>query len=295
MKSFQIAMVIFLSVCCLITSTPVSAKDVLEIINKVDSVSRESFSSQITKIKLSTCRYEVNQGSMSCVDNPRVSVLEMVQKHYGNKNRDTRSISIVLEPVGDKGIGMLSYEYFDPGKDNDAWLYLSTIGKVKRLISSSEDSDGSGSFFGSEFSVEDMTLRKVKDYTYKLLREDTYNKRQVWVVESVPTSARARKSAYGKIESFIDKERYIVLKENMFDHNGKLFKQQTRRDIELISNVWVVKTTTMNNLSSRRVTDLKLITVGYNMEVTDDFLTQRSLTDFAFREKNLTKYRTFMK
>ncbi|MBO9699903.1 MAG: outer membrane lipoprotein-sorting protein [Sporocytophaga sp.] len=292
MKSFQIIFVIILSVFSLTALVPASTQDALKIISRVDSVSRESYKTSITKIKLTTCKYEIKGGSLSCSENPRISVLESAQKHYGN---ETRSIAVVLEPSKDKGIGMLTYENLEAGKDNDTWLYLSAIGKVKRLVSSSEDSDESGSFFGSEFSVEDMSSRKVKDYTYKLIGEETYDNRKVWVIESVPTALRAKKTKYGKITSWIDKERLLVLKEDLYDHRGKLCKQLNRKGVELIDKVWVVRVTTMNNLVSRRVTELRLISVAYNMEASDEFLTQRSLTDFAFREKNLAKFRTYMK
>lgn len=80
-----------------------------------------------------------------------------------------------------------------------------------------------------------------------------------------------------------------------YDRHGKLYKQLTMRNIERINNVWVARKVTMNNLFTRRVTNMDLISVAYNMEVPDEFLTQRTLTDFAFRERNLAKLRTYIK
>ena len=295
MKPFQITILIFLSVFFLIVSSPLSAQSARDIMMKVDKVSKESFTSSVQKIKLSTCKYIVKQKRMRCTKEPRIKVLETILKDTGIDNKDSRSVSIILEPIRDKGIGMLTYEYDALGKDNDTWLYLSALGKVKRLISSSEDSDESGSFFGTEFSIEDMESRKIDDYTYKILEQATYAKRPVWIIESIPTPKRARKTRYGKIISWIDKERYIILKENLYNRHGKLYKQLTMRNIERIDNVWIAKKATMNNLYTRRVTNMDLISVAYNMEVPDEFLTQRTLTDFAFRERNLVKLRTYLK
>jgi hypothetical protein len=232
---------------------------------------------------------------MHCTENPRIKVLESVQKDYGANKKDSRSIAIVLEPISDKGIGMLTYEYDASGKDNDVWLYLSALGKVKRIISSSEDSDESGSFFGTEFSIEDIESRKIGDYTYKILEQATYAERPVWLIESIPKPERARKTRYGKFISWVDKERYILLKEELYNRNGKLYKQVTMGNIERIDNVWVARKVTMNNLSTRRATIMDLVSVAFNMEVSDEFLTQRTLTDFAFRERNLAKLRAYLK
>jgi hypothetical protein len=271
-----------------------SAETARDIMLKVDKVARESYSSSIQKVKLSTCKYGVSANKMRCVEEPRIKVLESVQKDAGVGAKDTRSISILLEPIGEKGIGMLTYDYDDPEKDADTWLYLSALGKVKRMISSSEDSDESGSFFGTEFSIEDVETNKVDDYTYSLSKEETFADRPTFVIESIPTEKKSRKSRYGKSVSWVDRERFIVLKVNLFNRHGKPYKQLTVRNTELIDKVWISRNLTMNNLVTRRITNMDLINVAFNIEVPDEFLTQRTLTDFAFRERELVKLRKFI-
>ncbi|MCP4751521.1 MAG: outer membrane lipoprotein-sorting protein, partial [Proteobacteria bacterium] len=205
-----------------------SAQSARDIVVKVDEVSQESYSSSIQKMKLSTCKYGRKGRKMVCVEKPRIKVIESVQKDAGAGGKDSHSIAIILEPIGEKGIGMLTYDYDDPNLDADTWLYLSALGKVKRMVSGSDDDDSaSGSFFGTEFSIEDMESTKIDDYTYKILKETTYRKRSVWIVESVPTPKRARKTRYGKSVSWIDKERYITLKVELYNRYGKPFKRLT--------------------------------------------------------------------
>ena len=273
----------------------VFAQTAEEIVREVDRVARESYTSTVQKTKLSTCKYHVKKKRMRCSEKPRIKVIESIQKDAGVNNLDSKSVSIILEPVSDRGIGMLSYDYDAADRDADTWLYLSALGKVKRMISSSESSDESGSFFGTEFSIEDMESNKVEDYTYRILKEGNYMKRPVWVVESVPTPKRARKTRYGKAISWIDKERYLTMKVNLYNRHGKLYKQMTMRGIEKIDNVWISRRVTMNNLSTRRVTNMELLSVAFNMEVSEEFLTQRTLTDFAFRERNLVKMRQYIR
>jgi len=287
-----------LSVACFALLAPpsvLSAPSARDIMAKVDRVSRESYITSIVKMKLTTCKYAVRQGRMHCTENPRVSVLENIQKHCGTDNKDSRSIAIVLEPISDKGIGMLTYEYDAPDKDNDSWLYLSALGKVKRIISNNKDGDESGSFFGTEFSIEDMELRKVDDYMYKIIGEEIYAEQSVWIIESVPTRRRSALTKYGKSVSWIDKEKNIILKTDLYDRQGNLYKQRIMRNVEYIDDVWIARKVTMNNLFTRRATNMELLSTAFNMRVPDEFLTQRSLKDFAFRERNLAAFRGYLK
>ena len=267
-----------------------------EIMEETIRVARESSKTSIQKMKLSTCKYGIKKKRMVCVEKPRVKVIESVQKDTGPDDKDSKAVSIILEPASEKGVGMLSYDYDDLDRDNDNWLYLSALGKVKRIVSSSDDDDTeSGSFFGSEFAIEDMETQKVEDYTYKLLKEGVYTKRKVWVIESRPTPKRARKTRYSKSVTWIDKERFIELKVDLYDKHGRLKKRLTMRKIKLIDGVWTARSMTMNNLSSRRVTQTSLTAIAFNHEVSDKFLTQRTLTDFAFRERELNKLRKYIK
>lgn len=296
MKAKALKTVLSILICLGYFVSPAWAQSAREIMIKVDKVSREAYASSIQKMKLSTCKYGIKGKKMVCVEKPRIKLIESVQKDTGPNGKDSKAVSIILEPVGEKGISMLSYDYDDPNRDADTWLYLSALGKVKRMISGSDDDDAeSGSFFGTEFSVEDMENRKIEDYSYKMLKETKYQKRPVWIVEAVPTPKRARKTRYGKSVTWIDKERYIVLKVQLYNRYGRLHKRLTMRKIKNIDNVWVARSVAMNNLITKRVTRMSLLALAFNVQVSDSFLTKRTLTDFAFRERELARLRKELK
>jgi len=267
-----------------------------EIMLKVEKVANESYSSTIQKMKLATCKYGKKGKKIVCSEKPRIKVIESVQKDTGPQGKDSKSVAIILEPIGDKGIGMLTYDYDDPDKDTDTWLYLSALGKVKRMVSGSDDDDSeSGSFFGTEFSIEDMESSRVDDFTYKTLKEGKYRKRPVWIIESKPTAKKVRKTRYGKTVSWIDKERFITMKINFYNRYGKPHKQLVLSGTKKIDGVWVATRVSMNNLITRRITKMTLYSLAFNIDVPDPFLTQRTLTDFAFRERELAKLRKHLK
>lgn len=278
--------------CLLVPLRLPAAMNGPEIMKMVDDVNRKAFNTAVVKTQLSTCKYEKSDSGIRCKDKPRVVVLEVGEKKYGGDNRDGKSIALVLEPISDKGVGMLRYEYYEANRDNENFLYLPALGKVRRLVSGSDNEDG-GSFFGTEFYGDDAQARKINEFTYQLLREETYDDRPTWVIEVTPTAERARKTAYGKLVVWVDQERKIYLKEDIYNRSGKLYRQRLYRKYTQIDNVWLSRSQTMNNLATNRITSIDNISVTYHREVPDEVLTERSLTDFTFRERNLALLRTY--
>jgi hypothetical protein len=274
---------------------PLLAMDAMQFMRSVDDSYRNAFSTAVVKTQLMTCKYEVKNGSINCREKPRVTVLEVGEKKWGTAQKDDRSIALVLEPVTDKGVGLLTYEYYEPGRENDVMLYLPALGKVRRLVSGSDGNEDGGSFFGTEFFSDDVQLMKVGEYNYNVLREETYDNSSCWVIEAIPTAERARKTAYEKLVMWVDKDRKLILRQDIFNRAGKFYRQRLNKDFVKIDNVWIARQQTMNNLLDDRISAIQNISVSYNKDLPDDMLTERSLTDFTFREKNLGLLRTFYK
>ncbi len=281
------------ALACLTASPRLSAAEAADVMKKVDDVSRRAFTTAVVKTQLSTCRYAVKGGNIACKERPRVTLLEVAEKKVGVDNKDSRSIALVLQPISDKDVGLLTYEYFQTGRENDVLLYLPALAKVRRLVSGGDGNEDGGSFFGTEFFSDDVQLRKIDEYDFKYLREDTHDGRAVWVIESVPNAGRARKTAYGKSQLWVDKQRNIILREDIFSRAGKLYRQRLNREVTQVEGVWMSKLQTMNNLVTHRISAIQNVSVTYNKSVPDELLTERSLTDFTFRERSLSALRTY--
>jgi hypothetical protein len=76
-----------------------------------------------------------------------------------------RSLTRFTYPNDINGTGFLVWE--DPGGDDERFLYLPSLGRVRR-IAGNETQD---SFVGSDFTYEDIGGREFDDYTYALLDE----------------------------------------------------------------------------------------------------------------------------
>lgn len=266
-----------------------SAEDIMNTtINRYDGT---------TKVRLqeiSTCKYGVKNKKIACSETPRVKAAETYGKDYGSHEEDSKSLTIIVEPAAERGIGMLQYDYEDLSRESDQWIYLSAIGKPKRVASGKQDEDEpkKGSLFGSEFSLEDMEKIRIKDYDFSIEAEVEYNKRNCWVIKMTPTERRAKKSNYSKQLIWVDKENFNTYKTQYYDRKGVYVKRKTEDEWAEEDGVWYAKTQTMNNLIESRISIMKTTSVIYNVPIDDEFLTLRSLTDAAFRERNMRELKT---
>lgn len=279
----------------MLISPYVQADSAREIMDKVDLVIRSSTESSFTIMQLATCKYGKKVRKVKCVEKPRIKKIEVVQVNVGKSKRDTKSIAIILEPASERGIGMLTYTYDDAEKDTQSWLYLSALGRVKRLASGSSEDVEPTSLFGSEFTTEDMETGKLDEYQHEILKEAKYAGRPVWIIQITPKTRRLKKTRYSKKLVWVDQERYLILKSQTYDKKGKPYKRMSTYKVEQIQGAWMARTTVMMNLQTHRLTRMTMDTVMLNITVPDEFLAQRSLTDLAFRENQLNKLRQQMK
>ena len=77
----------------------------------------------------------------------------------------------------------------------------------------------------------------------------------------------------------------------MYDQYDKEVKRLLSARVELVNDNWVARSLTMMNLVTNRLSNMAYVEINTGLEVDDDFLTQRTLTDVAFREAELDKLR----
>jgi outer membrane lipoprotein-sorting protein len=147
------------------------------------------------------------------------SVRKLRIKSLEQENDGDKSLSMFDSPKDVKGTAFLSFSH--PVGNDDQWLYLPALKRVKRIHSRNK----SGSFMGSEFSFEDLTSFEVEKYSYKFIKDDKVNARDVWVVEAYP---KDKHSGYTKQVLSIDKEHYYSHKIDFYDRKNTLLKTLTQ-------------------------------------------------------------------
>ncbi|ALO45583.1 outer membrane lipoprotein-sorting protein [Pseudohongiella spirulinae] len=276
----------------LISFSSLAQTDGRAILEQVEENQRATTDSAFNRIQLSSCRFGLQNNQITCAERPRIKAIESVGINTGTSQRDTQSISIVLEPSAERGVGMLNYNYDDPAMDNETWLYLSALGQVKRIASGNSDDDSeAASIFGSEFTTEDQDTGKLDDYQISIIEETTEAGRDVWKIETIPNAERARKTRYARTVHYIDKERYVVLRADMYDSQGREIKRLLASRVEQINGTWIARSLTMMNLVANRLSNMAILEINTGLDIPEQFLTPRTLTDVAFREAELSRLR----
>lgn len=154
-----------------------------------------------------------------------------------------RSISTFLWPADVKGTRMLTWSH--KTGDDDQWLYLPALKRVKRISSRNK----SGSFMGSEFSYEDLGSQEVEEYTYKFVEDGKEQGRDAWVVDRDPVSKR---SGYSKERVWWDKEYLNPSKVEYYDRKGELLKVAVFSDYKKIDKYWRVGKIEVENVQTKK-------------------------------------------
>jgi len=151
----------------------------------------------------------------------------------------------LLEPFDLKGVGFTYYRYLDPARQDDSWLYMPSLRRVRRLSTAQRsdalfgqdtDVDSYGGYAGhmawstwkfvgegealGVFHAEHFPV-KWADGAANWAFDDVWEKRKVWIIEG---ESKLPQYAYSKRVIYIDKETYAALYSDMYDRAGELWK-----------------------------------------------------------------------
>lgn len=162
-------------------------------------------------------------------------------------NSDDKKDNILVEftaPADIKGTTLLTVGG-EADEDDAQWMYLPAYKKTRRL--------GSGElgdrFVGSDYTYEDLRARRTDDYVYKLLKTDTIDGEEFYVIESTPHATKLlAETAYGKSEIWLHTEHLYSARVRLYDKRKRPFK-------EITSNGWKKLTDTAWRPSEVTVVD----------------------------------------
>lgn len=188
---------------------------------------------------------------------------------------DNMRMTRFQSPADVKGTSTLLIERSD--RDDDMWIYLPALKKVRRLVSS----DKKDSFMGTDFSYGDVIGQKVGDWEHRLLREEMVSDKPCYVIESLPKSDAIKSdSGYSKRVSWIRRDNYVAVKGEFWDEAGESFKSIAFDDIQLVDpvhNKWQPMRMEAANQQTGHRTLIIVHNFKTNQGIKDDFFTTRYL------------------
>ncbi len=200
-----------------------------------------------------------------------------LRSYARDEGEDDYGIIFFLSPADVKDTGFLTYDYDDPKRDDDQWLYLPALGRIKRIASS----DKSGSFMGSDFSYADMSDRPLDHYQYTLMKQAEVDGHAVWQIESVPITEREKdETGYTKSIVFVRQDNFVVVRGVNWVKKGSRLKYLDVKKLELIDGIWVateIHMATKKGKNTIHKTVLHTSNVKFDQDLGADFFSVRQL------------------
>ncbi|GAB6100730.1 outer membrane lipoprotein-sorting protein [Halanaerocella petrolearia] len=131
---------------------------------------------------------------------------------------------------------------------------------------------------GSDFSYQDMMeSTKLTDlYDFKIIREEKIKNRLCYVIEGIKKE-RAEASYYRRL-SWIDKERFIPFKEELYARSGRLLKVMKTKKMKKIKERWFPTYQVVDNkLKQGTRTEFKVDSIEFNVDIPSSRFSLRSL------------------
>lgn len=219
----------------------------------------------------------VAQMTMKLISESGQERIRSIKSYWNDYNDHLKTIRIFTAPADVKGTALLIYDFDSPSMDDDQWLYLPSLKKVKRIPSANKKE----SFMGSDFNYSDMTLFNLEDYTFELTGEADVEGNKTWVIRSIPKNEKvAEETGYSKAVRFIRKDNFVPVRAVLWVNNQKVVKYLEVTKLELIGTVWVRREMIMTSKLDKRIlhqTKLIYDSIEFNQKLDENIFNKSSL------------------
>lgn len=173
-----------------------------------------------------------------------------------------------------KGTGFLVWEH--PDADDERFLYLPSLGRVRRIAGAETQE----SFVGSDFTYEDIGGREFEDYAYRLLDENASwtlpgaGARPAWRLES---RRKTGSVDFPRVISLVLKDSFVVAQADIFNKRDEQQKVYTVRRLQQVEGIWTAMDIEMTNAAEKSRTELTIESIDYNVGLKESDFSRREL------------------
>jgi predicted RND superfamily exporter protein len=209
----------------------------------------------------------------------RVRETRTFRKYYESEKR---TILFYKRPSNVKGTAFLTFDYKQADKNDNQWLYLPALRKVRRISAS----DRGDYFLGTDFTYEDIKLEgklEIEDYNFEVIKSEVLNLESGSSYQSIKmsgipkTKEIAKELGYGRTEFWVDKKTWLIIKADYWNQKGKLLKTLVNADIRAIDGILTRHKLTIDNHKTGHKTIFKFSEVDYLSPVKDSLFSKRAM------------------
>jgi outer membrane lipoprotein-sorting protein len=202
----------------------------------------------------------------------RKVILRRYWKNYKtDKNIESKVLVFHEYPPDTKGTSFMVWSYkLAANKPEDLWLYLPILRKVQKVPEHPDEI-----FSGANLRPADMIPRPMELDKHTLLREETVENQDYYVVESVPKS-RTATYPYGKLVKWVTKDNFLKERIDYYDQKGALLKKQIT-SWKKTGDAWIWEKVILTNVQNNVQTTLSISDTEINTGLSDDVFTERTM------------------
>jgi outer membrane lipoprotein-sorting protein len=218
-------------------------------------------------------------------------ILERVDENMSSENRifessmtvhgrrSSRTITSVTYSVGDK---KAFTEYLSPPREegtkmlkleDQLWIYSPATDRTIQISGHMLRQSVMGSDLSYEDMMDDRKLTEV--YDASVIGKEEINGRPVWVLE---LTAKVEDVAYASRKIWIDTERFVPLREELFAKSGQLLKRSTLSHVEQIQGRWFPRVIVYKDmLKQGDGTEFEITRIQFNQDIPEYLFTKAAL------------------
>lgn len=201
-----------------------------------------------------------------------------------------KDLVMFTEPTSVKGLATLTWNYMKPTKDQDVWLWIPSLRKIRKVSAG----NGDDSFMGGDVTVEEITTRRFSDETYKLLGEENFKgytsfydgkvfhkDEPCYVIEATPVR---KPWYYSKRITYVSKNFGGNILDEIYDTNGKLVRTLFRG--------WIIVEVNAKDYPAQNRVEAEDLRTGHKTVIGfDEIKFDQGLKEDVFSEKTLMRQR----
>ena len=177
-----------------------------------------------------------------------------------------KSFTEYLSPASEKGTKMLKLQ-------GQLWIYSPSTDRIIQISGNMLRQ----SVMGSDLSYEDMMDdRKLTDiYAATVIGEEKIGDRNTFIVD---LKAKVEDVAYYKQKIWVDEERFVPLKEELYAKSGQLLKRVELKDVQKVQGRWFPASVLYKDmLKDGNGTEFKMTNIKFNQNIPDYIFTKAAL------------------
>jgi len=250
---------------------PVQAKtqtmDANTVMQKVDAVNEG--------------KHRISNVHMSMINKQGKERLREATSYRKNFGEEKRTFLVYRKPANVDGTSFLTFDYPEANRDDDQWLYLPALRKVRRISAS----DRGDYFLGTDFTYEDIKKSgkiELGDFNFKVLGNESISVNNQSIetikIEAKPkTKALAKNLGFDNSQLWVNLANWIIVQADYQDIKGRPLRTYKAFNVRQVDGIWTKHTLEVKNHKTGHFSRFEFSDIDYKTAIKDKLFTKRGM------------------